>query len=258
MKLSCCAYSYRQLLQGGQMTLEGFLDTCAGLGMDAVELTQYYFPEESDEYLNHIKREVFARGLAISGTAVGGNFANEDADKRRRQIAHIKDWLVKSQKLGSACMRVFAGPQPEGVALKTARAWVTDGLAECSEVAAQCGVILGLETHGGMTGDADGVLALLKPFKNDPWVGLNLDFGNLTGDVYGQYAQLAPSAVTTHVKVTVRQGEAREVLDYRRIMRLMQAAGYRSYMAIEFEEEEDPVVGVDRFAAYLRGCMVDA
>jgi sugar phosphate isomerase/epimerase len=155
-------------------------------------------------------------------------------------------------------MRVFAGPQPEGVALKTARAWVTDGLAECSEVAAQCGVILGLETHGGMTGDADGVLALLKPFKNDPWVGLNLDFGNLTGDVYGQYERLAPCAVTTHVKVTVRQGEGREVLDYRRIMRLMQAAGYRSYMAIEFEEEEDPVVGVDRFAAYLRGCMVDA
>lgn len=258
MKLSCCAYSYRQLLQGGQMTCEGFLDTCAALGFDAVELTQYYFPEESDDYLNHIKREVFARGLAVSGTAVGGNFANEDADKRRQQIEHVKDWLVKSQKLGSACMRVFAGAQPEGVDLQTARSWVVDGLKECSEVAAQCGVILGLETHGGMTGDADGILALLESFQDDPWVAMNLDFGNLTGDIYGQYERLAPSAVTTHVKVTVRQGDGRETVDYRRVVRLMRAAGYDGYMAIEFEEKEDPVVGVDRFAAYMRGCIEDA
>ncbi len=184
------------------MTYEGFLDTCAALGFDAVELTQYYFPEESDEYLNHIKREVFARGLAVSGTAVGGNFANEDAAKRRKQIEHVKDWLVKSQKLGSACMRVFAGAKPDGVDLKTARSWVIDGLAECSEVAAKCGVILGVETHGGMTGTAAGVLALLKPFKKDPWVGLNLDFGNLTGDIYGQYR--APGAERRH---DARQGD---------------------------------------------------
>jgi len=258
MKLSCCAYSYRQLLQAGEMTLEGFLDTCAGLGLDAVELTQYYFPAETDEYLNYLKREVFVRGLAVSGTAVGGNFANEDAEKRRSQIEHVKDWLVKSQKLGSTCLRVFAGHQPEGVDLETARSWVIDGLAECSEVAARCGVILGLETHGGMTGDADGVLALLEPFQDNPWVGLNLDFGNLTGDIYGQYEKLAPQAVTTHVKVTVRQGEEREVVDYRRVIRIMRAAGFDGYMSIEFEEREDPIVGVDRFAAYLRGCMVDA
>jgi len=221
------------------MTLEGFLDTCAGLGLDAVELTQYYFPAETDEYLNYLKREVFVRGLAS-------------------QIEHVKDWLVKSQKLGSTCLRVFAGHQPEGVDLETARSWVIDGLAECSEVAARCGVILGLETHGGMTGDADGVLALLEPFQDNPWVGLNLDFGNLTGDIYGQYEKLAPQAVTTHVKVTVRQGEGRELVDYRRVIRIMRAAGFDGYMSIEFEEREDPVVGVDRFAAYLRGCMVDA
>ncbi len=258
MKLSCCAYSYRQLLTEGAMTLEGFLDVCAELGFNGVELTQYYFPQESDQYLAGLKREVFRRGLEVSGTAVGGNFINQDPEARRKQIDHVKDWLVKSGKLGSPVMRVFAGYQPDGVDRRTAEGWVQDGLAECAPLAAECGVVLGLENHGGVTADADGVLRLMKPFVDDPWVGLNLDFGNFTGDIYGQYACCAPLVVTTHAKLTVRQGEGRELVDYRKVVRILREAGYKGCLSIEYEEDEDPVVGVDRFAAYLRGCIEDA
>jgi len=134
---------------------------------------------------------------------------------------------------------------------------VKDGLTRCAETAERAGVILGLETHGGLTADADGVLALLEPFADNPWVGLNLDFGNLTGDIYGQYARLAPHAVMTHVKVTVRQGDEREDVDYRKVVRIMRDVAYRGYLSIEYEEPRDAVRGVSRFAAYLRGCMVD-
>jgi len=258
MKLSCCAYSYRSLLTSGQMTLESFLDRCAELRFDGVELTQYYFAEETDAYLNHLKREAFARGLDVSGTAVGGNYCEADEDKRRQQIEHVKDWLVKSARLGSPVLRVFAGYQPKDVDEGTARRWVQDGLAECAEVAAECGVVLGLETHGGLTATADSTLKLFEPFVDNPWVGINLDFGNLSGDIYAQYAALAPHTVTTHTKVTVRQGEERELIDYRKVIRILREAGYDGYLAIEYEEKDDPVVGTDRFAAYLRGCIVDA
>lgn len=258
MKLASCTYSYRQLLSAGQMTLVGFLDTCRDLGLDGVELTQYYFPKEGDAYLHRIKREAFARGLDVCGAAVGGNFSNADPQKRRAQIEHVKDWLVKSAKLGAPCLRVFAGRQPEDTDLQTARKWVTDGLAECARVAADCGVVLALESHGGLTADAEGCLALLAPFAEEPWVGMNLDFGNFTGDVYEQYALCAPHAVTTHAKVTVRQGNGREQVDYRRVVRIMREAGYEGYLSIEYEDPQEPVAGVDRFAAYLRGCIVDA
>ncbi len=258
MKLSCCAYSYRSLLTKDKMTLESFLDTCVRLGFDGVELTQYYFPTETDEYLNNLKREVFGRGLEVSGTAVGGNFSNADAEARQKQIEHVKDWLVKSSRLGSPVLRVFAGGQPDGVDKETAEGWVKDGLAQCAGVAAECGVVLGLENHGGLTATAEGVLPLLEPFADNPWVGLNLDFGNFTGDIYGQYAQCAPHTVTTHTKVTVRQGDEREQVDYRKVVAIMREAGFNGYMAIEYEERDDPVIGVDRFAAYLRGCIVDA
>jgi len=258
MKLSCCAYSYRDLLSAGKMTMESFLQTCRQLDFDGVELTQYYFPEETDRYLNHLKREAFRLGLDVSGAAVGGNFSNADATARRKQVEHVKDWLMKAGKLGAPMLRVFAGGQPDGVDERAARRWVQDGLRECAETAARCGVVLGLETHGGLTGTADGTLALLEPFLGNPWVGVNLDFGNLTGDIYVQYAALAPHTVTTHAKVTVQQGPRREHVDYRRIVRLLHDAGYNGYLAIEYEEPDDPVAGVDRFAAYLRGCIVDA
>ncbi len=258
MKLSSCSYSYRDLLKNDEMTLESFLDTCADLGLDGVELTQYYFPEETVGYLNHIKREAFARGLEVAGAAVGGNFINADADARRDQIDHVKDWLEKASRLGAPVLRVFAGGQPDGVDYAECENWVQEGLAECAVTAARHGVVLGLENHGGVTATADGVLGLLAPFEGNPWVGLNLDFGNFTGDIYDQYKRCAPWTVTTHAKVTCRQGDERQQIDYRKVVGIMREAGYAGYLSIEFEEREDPMEGVSRFAAYLRGCLVDA
>jgi sugar phosphate isomerase/epimerase len=258
LKLGCCAYSYRDLLTSGDMSLESFLDVAVEIGCDGVELTQYYFPEETPEYLNHLKREVFRRGLDVSGTAVGGNFSAADADVRARQIEHAKDWLAKSARLGSPVLRVFAGSCPEGTDDEQARRWVREGLGGCLESARRNGVVLALENHGGLTASADGALELLAPFADEPWVGLNLDLGNFTGDIYAQYARCAPHAVNTHAKVSVGQGEERELVDYRRALRVLQQAGYRGYLSIEYEEPGDPVAGVARFAAYLRGCLTGA
>jgi sugar phosphate isomerase/epimerase len=257
MKLGTCAYSYRDLLTNDQMTLEQFLETAVELNFDGVELTSYYFPEETKEYLVKIKRECFVRGLDISGTAVGGNFADPDEANRRAQIDKVKDWVEKSAILGSTVLRVFAGGQPEGVERGVAEDWVRDALAECAVPARREGVILALENHGGLTSDADGTLALVEPL-NDPWVGINLDYGNFTGDIYEQFARCAPLTVTTHAKKAYRVGEERDYVDYRKVVRTMLEAGYNGYISIEYEEPEPPIVGVDRFAAYIRGCMADA
>ena len=66
MKLATCAYSYRDLLTDGKMTLEGFMDLAAELNFDGIEWTSYYFPETTKSFLTRIKRETFDRGLDIS------------------------------------------------------------------------------------------------------------------------------------------------------------------------------------------------
>jgi len=258
MKLSCCAYSYRQLFKDGQMALESFLETCAALGFDGVELTQYYFAEETPGYLNHIKRQAFRLGLDVSGAALGGDFGTADEAERDKLVAHVCDWLGKAARLGAPCLRVFGRNQPDGVERETAVGWIRDAIARCAEAAERHGVVLALENHHGLTVDAAGTLQLYEPFLSNPWVGLNLDCGNFTGDIYEQFARCASYTVNVHAKATFRQSDARELVDYRKVVRIMRDAGFDGYMAIEYEEPEPPLTGVDRFAAYLRGCIVDA
>src|SRR5437588_2497236 len=77
LKLSLAAYSYRDYLTGPKKTIDlfGFLELAADLGLDAVEPTSYYFPDEvSTDYLHRLKQRGFLLGLDISGTAVLHDF----------------------------------------------------------------------------------------------------------------------------------------------------------------------------------------
>ncbi len=256
MRLSCCAYSYRQALQSGQMTLPDFLRTCRDIGFDGVELTAYYFPTTERPFLNEIKLLAHKEGLAISGTAVGSDFAQPDAAKRRDHIIMTKNWVEHSVILGAPTLRVFAGGAREGQTEDEAFQAVAACLQECAEYAGERGVRLALENHGGLTGTADGTLRLLRAVDH-PALGLNLDFGNFRGDIYGQFRACAPYAVATHAK-TMSAGSApgeRVEVDYGQVRAIMDEAGYRGFLAIEYEEEEPADVAVPRFAATLRAAL---
>lgn len=252
LKLSCCAYSYRQFLQGPNksMSLDDFIDRCVEMGLDGVELTSYYFPPDTDaDLLNHLKKKVFLAGMAVSGTSIGGSFTLPPGPERDKQIELTKTWLDRSEQLGAPCMRVFAGSVPRGSTEDDARKWCIECLEACSDYAAKRGVMMALENHGGITSRADQVLAILKAVKSD-WVGLNLDTGNFRGpNPYDEIAQVAPYAVTTHIKTYVGStGPA----DYKRLIEIMRAAGYRGYLSMEYEDKEDPRTAVPRHMAELR------
>src|SRR5438552_3691510 len=78
MRLSLAAYSFRKYLhdyqrtrtpkQKPQMTLADFADLAAGMNLDAIEPTAYYFPETTPEYLGSLKGRCTRLGLDISGT----------------------------------------------------------------------------------------------------------------------------------------------------------------------------------------------
>ena len=257
MHLSCCAYSYRKELQGGAMTLHDFVVTARTIGLDAVELTSYYFSDTERATLHDLKRWVFRHGLSVSGTAVGGAFTEPDEGKRAQHIAMVKEWIDHSVTLGSPCMRVFAGPVPEGETEEKARGRAVEGMKECAAYAAERGVLLAVEDHGGITATAEQVLKLVEMVGSD-WLGLNLDCGNFRADPYREIEMCAPHALTTHVKVTSDSPQGRFRLDYRRIIDSLDKAGYHGPLSIEYEESDPATEGVPRFAAYLRGALTVA
>lgn len=259
MRLSCCAYSYRQLLQSGRMTLEQFVETAAEIGCLGVELTAYYFPSLDRPYMNALKRHAHRLGLSVSGTAISTDFAQPDSDLRRSHVALTKEWVDHSVILGAPTLRVFAGPaktRSNGATEEQAFAFVVDCLEECAEYAGEQGVLLALENHGGITATADQILAIRGAVDNT-WLGINLDFGNFTGDAYAQIAACAPYAVSSHAKISYNSDNApggepgREQVDFTRVRALMDNAGYRGFVAIEYEESQDPLIAVPLFAGEL-------
>lgn len=258
MRLSCCAYSYRKALQGGEMTLPEFVRTCREIGFDGVELTSYYFPTTERPFLNDLKALCHREGVLVSGSAIRSELTHPDEAKRRTDIDHAKEWLGHSVVLGAPTMRVFAGRVHDGQAEDEAYQNVITALSELAEEAERQGVIVALENHGGVTGTAAGTLRIVEAV-NSPWVGVNLDFGNFSGDdIYGQFEACAPRAVATHAKTTYhRAGDAgrHDHVDYRKVREIMDAAGYRGWLAIEYEEAEPAEQAVPRFAAELRAFL---
>ncbi len=251
MRLGCCAYSYRDVLKDGQWTLEDFIKACSKLGLDGVELTSYYFPSTERAYLNDVKRCCASLGLHVAGTAVGSNFCKADEAERRAQIDMTKEWIEHSVVLGAPCIRVFAGPVPEGHTEAEAAGWAVAAMRECAEYGGERGVLVAMENHGGITGTAAQVVELVKAVDH-PWFGVNLDFGNFR-DPQTEFAPVAPHAVTTHAKVTHRDAEGnRKMVDYALARRVMEGVGYKGYISIEFEEPEDPRVGVPAFVEELK------
>lgn len=254
MRIGCCAYSYRDFLNNGSMTLEKFLDAAVAMRLDGVELTAYYFKQTDRDTMHRIKRECFRRGLHVSGTAVGSNFCQADEGKRREHITMTKQWIDHSVTLGAPCIRVFAGPVPAGHTEDEAFRWAVACLQECADYGAQRGVVVALENHGGITARAEQVLRLVRAVEK-PWFGINLDCGNFRGDIYHEIQAVVPFAVTAHAKTHFAGAAGPELVDYQRVIAILHNAGYAGYLNIEYEEKPDPRIAVPEFVTLLKGIL---
>jgi sugar phosphate isomerase/epimerase len=253
-KLSLAAYSFRKYLdlKKPTMTLDDFVELAAGLDLDAVEPTAYYFADTSPAYLARLKGKCTRLGLDVSGTAVGNDFCVQDPDKLREQIASVNAWSERASLLGAKTIRIFAGKVPKGDTEEAARARCVAAIQEACDHAAKYGVYLALENHGGITERVDQLLAIVTAVKHD-WFGVNLDTGNFrTADPYGDLAKIAPYAVTVQVKTEVAPGGKKQEADLGRLIGMLREVKYRGYVALEYEAAEDPKTAVPRYVAELR------
>lgn len=243
--LSLAAYSFRDFFNSKdpekKIDLFKFIDFCAEQGCDGTELTSYYFPTPlTDDYLIKIKRHCFLRGIEVSGTACGNNFALPKGEKLTDQINSVKKWIDHAAVMGAPHIRVFAGTAAKGLTDAEARKMCIASLEECCDYAGKKGIFLGLENHGGIVAEADGLLEIVKAVKS-PWLGINLDTGNFhTADPYGDIAKIAPYAVNVQIKADMKKKDAaeKESVDLPRIFKILRETNYQGYVALEYEAKD--------------------
>lgn len=266
-QLSLAAYSFRDFFKDSnhpqkpsgsdrQMDMFKFVDYCAEHGCTGAELTSYYFPAQlNDAYLIELHRHAFLRGVAISGTAVGNDFTMPEGPERAREIALVKTWVDRAAILGAPHIRVFAGAG-KSVSAGEARRRCIGALEECGDYAGKKGVFLGLENHGGIVAEPQGMLEIVRAVKSK-WVGVNLDTGNFHSSPYEDLAACAPYAVNVQYKTDLKFKEDKRAqpANPSRIIRILRDANYQGYVALEYEGSEDPWTAVPRHLKELQAAF---
>ncbi len=266
LKLSLAGYSFHRFfarrgtpeeIQKARLNIPDFISWCAEHGLSAVELTGYYFPAKvTTEYLLGIRAQTHRLGLAISGTAIGNDFCLPEGEARQQQLAECREWIDYAAIMGAPAIRIFAGKVPQGDSEEAAIERCVAGINECLKYAATKGVFLALENHGGITATPAQMMKIINSVDNSPWFGVNFDSGNFqTDDPYRDIAVIAPYAVNAQIKASVSPNGKKQPADLPRIIQILKDAKYRGYVALEYEEPEDPFVAVPQHLAKLKELM---
>ena len=252
------AYSYRQALQAKTMTYEDLIRIAVETGTDGIDMTVYWLPSTSDDYLLPLRRLAYKNRVEIYSIGTRVRLAQPTAELREKELEELRKWLDVAQRVGATHVRVFGGPKPEGATLDQAIEFAVETLKRGAELAGARGLILGLEDDGGITDYAKETIEIVKRVGS-PWAGMTLDIGNFRPPgVYDQIEMSIPYAVATHIKTTLAldDGKTRAPFDLDRVFKMFAAHGFRGYMGLEYAASEDPATEVPSYLRQLKELAV--
>jgi sugar phosphate isomerase/epimerase len=253
--------------------IEYCIDQAARLGFDGIELLLVQMTSEEKPYLNKLKKQAFHSGLDLMGFSTHQGYVFPEKEKRDEEIKKTIHQIELAYDLGIPTMRLNTGrwgtsgsfdelmanrgiePVLEGYTEDDGFKWVIDSIEQCMPVAEKCGVVLGLENHWGMGRTAEGVQRIVTAIDS-PWLMVTLDTGNFLEDPYDQLEALADQAILMQAKTYYGGGKWYTLdLDYPRIGEIMRKTGYKGYISLEFEGNEDPLVAVPKSLEVLRNAF---
>jgi sugar phosphate isomerase/epimerase len=245
----CCAYSYSSYLAKGKMTMEDFIVKAVGLGVLGVDMTTYWLKSTEPSYLASLRSFAYRHGMPFSGLAIGADLCQSESAKRAEILETVRKWVDATQLLGASHLRVFGDKLPAGATAEQGIGWVVETMKPACEYAGSKGIILGLESHSGLTTQASNIVEILRRV-NSPYAGCNLDISNFPENPYEQIEQCLPYATHTHIRDFY--GEPKQPLDLERVWQLFTKNGYNGYMSAEYEGKEDAVTGVPKLIEKIK------
>lgn len=257
LRLGLAAYSLRQHLADDASTetridLRGFVDYCHDHGVAGAELTSYYFPRGVDDrFIAALRRHCHLRGVTVTGGAVRNDFCSPDAV--RASLDHVRTWIDFYALLGAPVIRIFAGDPVPGEPIAATLERCAAACSEACRHAADRGVMLALENHGGVTARADDLLEIVRRVDS-PAFGINFDSGNFTecDDPYAELEAIAPYAVNAQIKVEMHPRGRPEKADLGRVLGILRRAGYSGWAVLEYEAAAPPLEAIPGWLDALR------
>lgn len=214
-------------------------------GIGAVEYVNSFFRERtpSPAYLSELKTRCSDQGVTSLLIMCDGEGAIGDPDPAARATTvenHFR-WVEAARFLGCHSIRVNA--QSEG-SPEEQKVLAADGLRRLTEFASASDINVLVENHGGLSSNGEWLVGVIRTVDH-PRCGTLPDFGNFQiaenerYDPYLGVEEMMPYARAVSAKSHAfdEQGNERDK-DYRRLLGIVLASGYRGFVGIEYEGAE--------------------
>ena len=263
-KISLAEWSLHRTIRSGKISNLDFPKVAKEeLGIEAIEYVNQFFKDKAEDgkYLSELKQRCDDVGVKSLLIMVDGEGAIGDADQKRRQQAvenHHK-WVAAAKFLGCHSIRVNA---QSGGSYQEQVQRAADGLRSLSEYAAEVGINVIVENHGGLSSNGQWLAQVIRKVNLDN-CGTLPDFGNFRiggGKQYDRYlgvAALMPFAKAVSAKSHDFDESGNEIhTDYRKMMQIVLDAGYDGYVGVEYEGGKlDEYAGVKATRDLLKKCQ---
>jgi sugar phosphate isomerase/epimerase len=237
-KISLVEWSLNRSIRKGLMTNMDFPRiTKETYGLDAVEYVSTFFRDKAEDtqYLTQLKNECDKYGVKSLLIMVDGegNLADTSMAARTKAIENHYKWVKAAKFLGCHSIRVNAAGRGTMGQMQAA---AIDGLSRLSAYAADHGINVIVENHGGNSSYGKWLAEIMQAV-NKPNCGTLPDLGNFYEyDKYQGVKDLMPFAKGVSGKTHDFDENGNETqIDYVRMMKIVADSGYKGYIDVEYE-----------------------
>ncbi len=259
-EISLAQWSYHRSLFAGKMNNLDFARVAKQVhGIEGLEYVNQFFKDKArdQDYLAEMNKRAEGEGVKSLLIMIDneGHRGDPGEKKRAEAVENHHKWVEAAKYLGCHSIRVNA--RSSGT-YDEQRKLAADGLRRLTEFGATHDINVIVENHGGLSSNGAWLSSVIKQVDH-PRCGTLPDFGNFNlgdGKTYDRYKgveEMMPFAKGVSAKSHDFDGQGNETgTDYRRMLKIVLAAGYRGFVGIEYEGQKlGEKEGVDATKALL-------
>src|SRR5438132_13918138 len=129
------------------MTLLGWVEQAATLGVDGLEMHDRFFDGASDAFVEQVIARVHDHNLSMPMMCFSPDFTQPDLKDRLGELEKQKRAIDLTARLGGRFCRTLSGQNRPGLDRNQAVRWCVEMIREAVGYAADIGVIINMENH---------------------------------------------------------------------------------------------------------------
>jgi L-ribulose-5-phosphate 3-epimerase len=259
LTLAVQQYSFNRQLRSGEMNILDFPKTVVeGTGIKALEYFNGHIEDKVKDtaFFKQLRKRSDDLGAVNTMMLCRSKNAVDSPDAKIRKLAieGYRPWLEATKVLGGKYIRVDTRHKGEA---EKQKGFAVAGLRSLCKVADEYEMGILVENHGNHSGNGAWLADVMKKVDLAN-CGTLPDFQNFKEyDPYQGVSEMMPWAKILCAKSkSFDDNGDEENIDYRKMLKIAKAAGFRGYIGIEFEGHGiDPVVGINSTKQLIQKVM---